>query len=118
MQQEERRAGAVAGGKSWSQYRRVLNPHATLVLVGGKGTRLPGPLGHIARVRMATWRGSQRAVFFIAKFNEPHLTALRELLESGSAKPVVERRYELGEVADALRHIGERHAQGKLVISV
>lgn len=108
----------VAGGKSWSQYRRVLNPHATLVLVGGKGTRLLGPLGHIARVRLAAWRGSQRAVFFIAKLNEPDLAALRELLESGSVKPVVEKRYELGEVADALRHIGEGHAQGKLVISV
>ena len=32
-------------------------------------------------------------------------------------KPVVEKRYELGEVADALRYLGEGHARGKLVIS-
>jgi NADPH:quinone reductase-like Zn-dependent oxidoreductase len=46
------------------------------------------------------------------------MDVLRELLESGSVKPVVERRYELGEAADALRYMGEGHAQGKIVISV
>jgi NADPH:quinone reductase-like Zn-dependent oxidoreductase len=109
----------VAGTKSWSRYRRVLKPHGTLVMVGApKANRLLGPLGHIARVRLAAWRGSQKAVFFVAKFNKPDLDALRELLESGNVKPVVEKRYELGEVADALRYMGEGHAQGKIVISV
>jgi len=109
----------VAGTKSWSRYRRVLKPDGTLVMVGApKANRLLGPLGHIARVRLAAWRGSQKAVFFVAKFNKPDLDALRELLESGNVKPVVEKRYELGEVADALRYMGEGHAQGKIVISV
>jgi NADPH:quinone reductase-like Zn-dependent oxidoreductase len=109
----------VAGTKSWSRYRRVLKPHGTLVMVGApKANRLLGPLGHIARVRLAAWRGSQKAVFFVAKFNKPDLDALRELLESGNVKPVVEKRYELGEVADALRYLGEGHAQGKIVINI
>jgi NADPH:quinone reductase-like Zn-dependent oxidoreductase len=69
-------------------------------------------------VRLAAWRGSQRAVFFVAKFKRPDLDALRELLESGQVKPVVEKRYELGEVADALRYLGEGHARGKLAINV
>src|SRR5215216_5898237 len=108
----------VAGSKSWSQCRRVLNPDATLVIVGAKGNPLLGPLGHIAKVRLAALRGSQKAVFFMANFNEPDLDALRELLESGQVKPVVEKRYELSEVADALRYLGEGHAQGKIVINV
>ena len=109
----------VSGTKSWSQYRRVLNPQATLVLVGApKPNRFLGPLGHILRVRLAAWRGSQKAVFFIAKLNRTDLELLRELLESGKVTPVVEKRYDLAEVADALRHLGEGHAQGKLVISV
>src|SRR6266511_1819327 len=96
----------VAGTKSWSQYRRVLNPHATLVMVGApKTNRLLGPLGHVIRVRLAAWRGSQKAVFFVAKLNRPELDVLRELLESGKVKPVVEKRYELGEIADALRYM-------------
>ena len=108
----------LAGSKSWSQCRRVLNPHGTLVMVGAKGSPLLGPLGHIAKVRLAAWRGSQKAVFFVANFNAQDLGVLRELLESGKVKPVVEKRYELGEVADALRYLGEGHAQGKLVITV
>jgi NADPH:quinone reductase-like Zn-dependent oxidoreductase len=109
----------VAGSKSWSQCRRVLGPEGTLVMVGAKGSRLMGPLGHIAKVRLAALRGGgQKAVFFVANFNRPDLDALRELLESGAVKPVVERRYALGEVADALGHLGEGHAQGKIVIGV
>jgi NADPH:quinone reductase-like Zn-dependent oxidoreductase len=109
----------VAGTKSWSRYRRVLKPAGTLVMVGApKANRLLGPLGHIARVRLAAWRGSQKAVFFMAKFNKPDMDALRELLESGNVKPVVEKRYELGEVADALGYLGEGHAQGKIVINI
>ena len=109
----------VAGSKSWSKCRRVLNPQATLVMVGApKGNRLLGPLGHFVRVRLAAVRGSQKAVFFIAKLNRSDLGILRELLESGKVKPVVERRYDLGEIADALRYLGEGHAQGKLVITL
>jgi len=44
--------------------------------------------------------------------------ALRELLEEGTIRPVVERSYPLSEAADALRYLGEGHARGKLVITV
>jgi NADPH:quinone reductase-like Zn-dependent oxidoreductase len=108
----------IAGSKSWSQCRRVLNPNAILVIVGAKGSRLMGPLGHIAKVRLGALRGSQRAVFFVANFNGPDLAVLSELLETGKVKPVVEKRYDLVEVADALRYMGEGHARGKIVIDV
>jgi NADPH:quinone reductase-like Zn-dependent oxidoreductase len=108
----------VTGTKSWSGYRRVMNPDAKLVLVGAPKTRLLGPLGHIARIKLAAWRGSQKAVFFVANFNTPDLETLRELVESGQIKPVVESRYELGDAAEALRQLGEGHARGKIVISV
>src|SRR6266536_4567318 len=69
----------IAGSKSWSQCRRALNPNAILVIVGAKGSRLMGPLGHIAKVRLGALRGSQRAVFFVANFNGPDLAVLSEL---------------------------------------
>ena len=108
----------IAGSKGWSECVRVLNPHATLVMVGGPKGPLLGPLGHIVKVRLAALRGSQKAVFFIAKFNESDLDVLRALLESGKVKPVVEKRYELGEVAHALRYMGQGHARGKLVVNL
>jgi NADPH:quinone reductase-like Zn-dependent oxidoreductase len=43
---------------------------------------------------------------------------LRELLETGKVKPVVDRKYELAETADAFRYLGEGHARGKVVVTV
>jgi NADPH:quinone reductase-like Zn-dependent oxidoreductase len=108
----------IAGSKSWSQCSRVLSLHATLVIVGGPSGALLGPLGHIAKVRLASVRGSQKAVFFVASLNGADMGVLRELLESEKVKPVVEKRYELGDVAEALRYMGEGHARGKLVITI
>ena len=46
------------------------------------------------------------------------LVALGELLEAGNVKPVIEQRYELSEVSDAVGYVGTGHAQGKIVISI
>ncbi len=109
----------VAGSRSWSECRRVLNPQATLVIVGApKGNRLIGPLSHIIKVRLAALRSSQKVVFFIAKFNKPDLVVLGELLEAGKVTPVIDRCYELSDIADAFRYMGEGHARGKVVITV
>ena len=109
----------VAGSRSWSECKRVLDPHATLVIVGApKGNRLIGPLGHIVKLRLASVPSSQKAVFFIAKFNKADMVVLRDLLEAGKVTPVIDRRYELSEIADAFRYLGEGHAQGKIVITV
>jgi len=109
----------VAGSRSWSECRRILNPQATLVIVGApKGNAVIGPLSHIVKVRLAALRSSQKVVFFVAKFNKPDMEVLRELLEAGKVTPVIDRRYELSEIADALRYMGEGHAQGKIVITL
>jgi NADPH:quinone reductase-like Zn-dependent oxidoreductase len=109
----------VAGSKTWSELKRVLEPRGTVVIVGApKGDGLLGPLGHIIKLRLASLRGSQKAVFFIAKINKADMEAMRELLESGGVKPVVDRRYGLDEVADAFRYLGEGHARGKVVVTV
>ena len=109
----------VAGGKSWSQLRRVLTQDATVVIVGAQKRRLVGPIGHIVRLRVASLlRGSQKVVFFIAKTNRADMEILRDLLETGKVKPVVDRKYELAETADAFRYLGEGHARGKVIVTV
>jgi NADPH:quinone reductase-like Zn-dependent oxidoreductase len=108
-----------AGSRSWSECKRVLHPHATVVLVGGQmGGRILGPLGHVIKTKLASVLGSRKAVFFVAKFSSADMEVLRELLEAGKVKPVVDRRYELSAIADAFRYMGEGHAQGKVVITV
>ena len=108
-----------AGSRSWSECKRVLKPHARVVLVGGQmGSRILGPLGHVLKTKFAAMFGSRKAVFFVAKFNDADMQVLRALLEDGKVTPVVDRRYPLSEVADAFRYLGEGHAQGKVVISL
>jgi NADPH:quinone reductase-like Zn-dependent oxidoreductase len=109
----------VAGSRSWRACRRVLKPKATLVVIGGpKANRWMGPLGHIAGVQLASLGASQKATFFVAKANREDFVALGELLEAGKVTPVIDRRYTLSELPEALRYLGEGHAPGKVVISV
>ena len=109
----------VAGSRSWSDYRRVLDERATLVVVGGpKGNRWIGPLSQAVKLRLSSLAGSRRVVApFLAKIKKEDLVVLRELLESGSVTPVIDRQYELSEVPEALRYLGEGHARGKVVIT-
>jgi len=110
----------VAGSKSWSQCKRVLAPRAIVVLVGGRkgSNRMLGPLGHVIRMWLGSLGSRRKAVFFVAKFNRDDMNVLAELLESGKVAPVVERSYPLSETPDAIRHVGEGHPQGKIVIAV
>jgi NADPH:quinone reductase-like Zn-dependent oxidoreductase len=109
----------IAGSRSWSALRRVLAPRARVVVVGApKGGRVLGPLGHVLRLWLSSLPSRRTVVFFIAKPNKPDLAVLRELVDAGKLRPVVERRYELSELADALRHMGEGHAKAKLVVTV
>jgi NADPH:quinone reductase-like Zn-dependent oxidoreductase len=109
----------IAGSRSWSECKRVLGPGGRLVIVGGPmDNRLLGPLGGVIGKKLGGMLGSREAVFFIAKVNKQDLEALRELLESGKVKPVIERRYELDQIAEALEYVGEGHARAKVVITV
>jgi NADPH:quinone reductase-like Zn-dependent oxidoreductase len=51
----------------------------------------------------------------------PHredLLFLKELIEAGKARPVIERRYALRDIGEALTHVGDGHAQGQTVIQI
>ena len=110
----------VAGTHSWRQNLRVLVPGGTLVLAGmPSGNRLVGPMGRMARLFVTSRIGrGRKLIFFICKPNRANLAALRELIEDGKVRPMVDRVYPLDEVADALDAMGEGHTQGKLVIRI
>jgi NADPH:quinone reductase-like Zn-dependent oxidoreductase len=62
--------------------------------------------------------GRKKMCNFMAKINQKDLVLLKDLLEAGKVVPVIDRRYPLSEVADAIRYLEERHARGKVVITV
>jgi NADPH:quinone reductase-like Zn-dependent oxidoreductase len=109
----------VAGNHVWSEYKRILEPNGTHVRVGGpKTNRVIGPLGQVLRLQLSAVPSSQKTTFFIANPNKADLLVLSELIESGKVTPVIDRRYELAEVADALEYLGAGHARGKVVVTV
>ena len=109
----------IAGTRSWSEWKRVLAPAATFVIVGApKGGKLLGPLSHVARMRVASLGSGRKLTFFIAKLVREDLEALAELMESGKVKPIVGRTCPLSETAHALEHVSEGHVRGKVVIDV
>jgi NADPH:quinone reductase-like Zn-dependent oxidoreductase len=109
----------VAATKPWRKVRRALKPGGVYVLVGSPLTNpLIGPLAKIGRMWLVSRFGGGRLSFFIASFNKADLQTLRELLDSGEIRPVVERIYPLEQVADALEYLGEGHARAKLVLTI
>ena len=50
--------------------------------------------------------------------NQEDLGALRDLLQAGKVKPVIDRTYPLNQVPEALRYLEAGHARGKVVIGV
>jgi NADPH:quinone reductase-like Zn-dependent oxidoreductase len=108
----------VAGSRSWRECTRVLAQDATLVIVGGqKKGRLLGPIGGLAGKKLGALFSRRTAPFFIAKFNKHDMEMLRELVESGKVRSVVDREYELDAVVEALDYLGEGHARGKVVVT-
>lgn len=109
----------IAGSRTWREYKRVLKQNSIVVIVGApKGNRVIGPLGHIIKLRIAAFRASQKVVFFMANFNRDDFMIMKEMIESGQVKPVVERTYPLEKICEAMRHLGAGHAQGKIVVTM
>jgi len=106
-----------AGNRSWPSMRRVLAPSGKVVLVGGPRNRMLGPVGHIVRSKLASKLDRRTAAFFIAKPNRDDLAALRDLIEAGHVKPVIEQRYELAQIDEAMREMNG-HARAKRVVTV
>jgi NADPH:quinone reductase-like Zn-dependent oxidoreductase len=61
---------------------------------------------------------SQTVAPYMAKRSRDDLVLLKELIEAGRVTPVVDKRYPLSEVPEAMRYLEEGHARGKVVITV
>ena len=109
----------ISGSRTWKEYKRALKPNANFVIVGApKGNKVLGPLARIFNLKLASIGASQKISFFIAQFNRPDLDVLREMIESGKVKPIVEKIYPLAKVGEAMTHLGTGHARGKIVLKV
>jgi NADPH:quinone reductase-like Zn-dependent oxidoreductase len=96
-------------------YRRALKPKGTYVVLGGSMNQIGqgllfGPLLSLA--------GNKKMRGLLTHPNQKDLIFLRELLETGSVIPVIDRSYPLDRIPEAIRYLMQHHARGKVVISI
>jgi NADPH:quinone reductase-like Zn-dependent oxidoreductase len=108
---------ATAGYHSIFDYSRALSPKGTYVFIGG--SRLMRSLFQAMLIGpLVSTTGNKKMTSMIAKMNKKDLAFLKDLLEAGKIRPVIDRRYQLSEVPQALRYLEEGHAKGKVVITI
>ena len=106
---------AVNGYHPISAYKRALAPGGIYVMAGGSTAQifqamLLGPL--------MSMTGGKKMGGVAAHPNRKDLDFIIELIEAGKVIPVIDRRYPLREVPDAIRYLEAGHARGKVVIII
>jgi NADPH:quinone reductase-like Zn-dependent oxidoreductase len=105
----------MAAYRSVFDYLPILSPRGTYVLVGGSTARL------FLGLLFGSWisRISRRQVQCqVSKPNQADLGVLKDLIESGKVKPLIDRHYHLSEVPTAMRRLEQGEVCGKVAISV
>lgn len=106
----------VMATRSVSAVRRALTPRGVYIVIGGSIARLFGIM--VAGLVISATGGQKLGIAYWKPFNPEDVATLSGLLEARKITPVIDRRYPLAEVPDALRYVEDGHALGKVVITV
>jgi NADPH:quinone reductase-like Zn-dependent oxidoreductase len=101
--------------------KRVLEPDGKFILIGGGGPdagNWVGPLAGPVKMLVLSPFVDQELRFFVAQLTAEDLALMGELIEAGTVRPVIDRRYPLSEVPAALAYLEDGHARGKVIIIV
>jgi len=106
----------VNGQRRLSSYKRALRPNGRCVMIGGGSlSQLMG--GGLLWPFLSGGKGSKYGGI-MANVTTEDLDFLRPLLETGKVVPVVEKRYTLNQVPEAIKYVEAGHARGKSVITL
>ncbi len=112
--QKERRYDLIldiVANRSVLDYTRALTPKGNYVAVAFNPSSL-------LLVPLISISGSKKVGQLSHKPNVKDLVIMKELIEADKVVPVIDRRYPLSEVAEAIRYYGEGYHHGKVVITV
>jgi NADPH:quinone reductase-like Zn-dependent oxidoreductase len=106
---------AANGYHPLAAYKHALGPRGIYVMSGGTMAQF------FEAMLLGSWMsrtGGKKMGGVSAKPNQKDLAYMKWLLEAGKVVPIIDRRYPLSQVPEALRYFGEGHARGKVVITV
>lgn len=99
--------------RSFSECRRALTPDGVHIPNSGRAG-----MGYVVKALVRSAFVRQQGRPFLSKPNHEDLVLLKDLVETGKVKPVIDRIYGLSETPDALGRVGDGHVRGKVVISI
>ncbi len=108
----------VGATRSLGDLRRVLRPGGTLVISGGTKGRWIGPMlrpmAGVLRAKILR----QRIRVYIANDTKEDFLVMKELIEAGKVRPIVDRTYPLAQAAEAMAYLESGKVQGKVVLTI
>ncbi len=97
-------------------YTRALKPNGVCAIAGF--TTMGRLFGNIILGAISAKTVGKKIEIFSAKASQKDLMFIKDLIEAGKVKPVIDKRYPLVETADAIRYLETARARGKVVIHV
>jgi NADPH:quinone reductase-like Zn-dependent oxidoreductase len=104
------------GNRKLSAMKRVLRPTGKCVITGAP-KKMSAVFTWLLKVFARSLLLRENFKFLIANINRDDLTTFGELITAAKVTPVIDRRYPLGETADAMAYAEEGHARAKVVIT-
>jgi len=106
----------MVGNHSLSKLRGVMSAEGKLVMVGGPSDNWIGPLKRPIAALLTAPFVDQELILLLARLRADDLAEVAELVQSGTVRPVIDRRFALQEVPAAITYSEEGHARGKILI--
>ncbi|MEY8738369.1 NAD(P)-dependent alcohol dehydrogenase [Bacillales bacterium AN1005] len=105
----------VVGNRSVFQWKRVINPDGKYVMIGGSTHFI---LQLLLLGRLVKKTENKKVGLLIHKPNKEDQDFLRDLYVAGKLVPVIDKRYSLNQVSEAINYLGEGQAKGKVIICI
>ncbi len=105
----------VNGYHPMRAYKRALESKGVYVMVGGSTRQI---LRGMALGKLMSEAGGRQMRALSAQMNRKDLLVLKDLIEAGRVRPVIEKAYSFGDLPAAMQKIGEGHAGGKIVVEM
>jgi NADPH:quinone reductase-like Zn-dependent oxidoreductase len=101
----------ILGRNSFSRCKGSLKPNGRYLLASFK-------MKQLFQMLWTSLTGGQKVICALSSENREDLVTIKELIEAGKIKSVIDRRYPLEQTAEAHQYLEDGHAQGKVAITV